>query len=326
MLALQRFFTDKNPDFTNKRTHLSDCSAHNSQTYTRRTPMFNITCESTVDLPQEYLKSRGCNAIHYSYFVNDTEHVDTMKNTTKSLEEFYKAIDEYRPTTSQISTERYEEFFRQNLCDGDILHIAFGDGMSQSVFNATKAADKINAENGNKVFVVNSTCSCVGYGMLTDIALDLRDNGKTLQQIVDFLEQNKTKIHHQFFSTTLSYFRKSGRVSGPAALIGNLLKLCPIMRLNKQGKIIAYGKAMSVSGAITKTESETLAHIKNGKNYDGKLWISHSACLDTAIKVKKRMQSTYPKADVRVFDIGPIIACHCGPGTVAVYFEGDERP
>ena len=288
--------------------------------------MFTITCESTVDLPLEYLKKRNCDAVCYSYFIGTEERVDHMQNTPETLEKFYKDLEEYKPTTSQIGGELYKDFFRAHLSDGNLLHLAFGSGMSQSVFNAMKAADEINAEVGKKVItVIDTTCSCIGYGLIVDTALDMRDNGATEEEIIAWMEQNKRRVHHQFFSTTLSYFKRSGRVSWAAAFLGNLLRLCPIMHLNNDGKIIANSKAMSVSKAIDKTMDEIAAHIENGGEYSGKLWISHSNCIQTAEKVMDKLKQAYPAADIRLFDIGPIIACHCGPGTVAIFFMGDDR-
>ena len=287
--------------------------------------MFTISCESTIDLPRAYIQRRKCDVLCYSYFLDSEERVDHMEHTPESLAEFYVDLEKYKPTTSQLSAETYKRFFTEHLVDGDLLHIAFGSGMSNSVNNAIMAAKEINATSEHKVTVVDSTCSCVGYGLIVDIALDMRDSGNTEQQIVDWLEANKHRVHHQFFTTTLSYFKRSGRVSWATAFIGNLLRLCPIMRLNHDGKIVAYGKVMSVSKAIDKTLDEVAAHIQDGADYCGKLWIGHSNCLETEQKVRARLQQVYPRADIRTFDIGPIIACHCGPGTVAVFFMGDER-
>ena len=153
----------------------------------------------------------------------------------------------------------------------------------------------------------------------------MRDAGKSFDELYDWAKANRTRVHHQFFSTTLSYYRRSGRVSGPASLIGNMLKLCPLLRLDKTGKIIAYSKVMSVSKAITKTVAETEAHVENGHEYDGKMWIAHSDCKTTAEAVTKQLKAAFPKADIRLFEIGPVIGSHCGRGTVAVYFMGDER-
>ena len=288
--------------------------------------MFTITCESTVDLSIEYLHKRNCDAICYSYFLGTEERVDHMQNTPETMEQFYKDLEEYKPTTSQIGGELYKDFFRAHLSNGNLLHLAFGSGMSQSVNNAMKAADEINAEAGKKVVtVIDTTCSCIGYGLIVDNILDMRDNGATEEELVAWLEKNKYRVHHQFFTTTLSYFKRSGRVSWAAAVLGNLLKICPIMRLNHDGKIVAYGKVLSVSKALDKTLEEISAHIENGSQYNGKLWIAHSNCIQTAEKTRSKLAEAYPAAYIRVFDIGPIIACHCGPGTVAIFFMGDER-
>lgn len=276
-------------------------------------------------MPLEHIQNRNCDALRYSYFLGTEEHVDSMQNTPESIAAFYENLEKFKPTTSQLSAEIYKEFFLQNLQHGDLLHIAFGSGMSNSVNNAFLAAKEINTKSKNKVTVIDSTCSCVGYGLLVDIALDMRDEGKSLKEIANWTENNKRKIHHQFFTTTLSYFKRSGRVSLAAAFLGNLLRLCPLMRLNNDGKIVAYSKVMSVSKAVDKTIEEVGNHIQNGKDYNGKLWIAHSNCPDAEQKVHTKLASLYPHADIRTFDIGPIIACHCGPGTVAVFFEGDER-
>ena len=288
--------------------------------------MFILTCESTADLPLSYLEERNISAIPYTYSVDGVEYVDDM-GKFDGRKQFYKFLsDGKRPQTSLICEERYVNFFREQLQKGDLLHVAFDSGLSQSVYNAYSAAEKLKKEfPKRRIVVIDSTSGCLGYGIFVDILADMRDEGKSFDIIYDWARANRTKLQHQFFSTTLTYYRRSGRVSGPAMLIGNLFKICPILRLNKEGKIIAYSKVMSVTKAINKTLEETAEHIQNGKDYDGKLWIAHSDCIDTAQIVLKKLQEEYPKADVQLFEIGPIIGSHCGQGTVAVYFMGDER-
>lgn len=288
--------------------------------------MFVLTCESTVDLPIGYLAKRQIVALPYTYCVDDVEYVDDM-GEFNGRTNFYQLLKKgKRPTTSQINIERYKNFFRQQLYQGDLLHVAFDSGLSQSVYNAYYAAEELKKEFPNRrIVVLDSTCGCLGYGILVDTLADMRDNGATFDQLYDFGKENRTKIHHQFFSTTLSYYRRSGRVSGPAATIGNIMHVCPLLRLDKNGKIIAYAKTMGITKAIDKTLEEVALHVENGTNYDGRMWVAHSDCIDTANKVIERLKQTYPRADVRLFDIGPVIGSHCGAGTVAVYFMGDER-
>lgn len=288
--------------------------------------MFNLTCESTTDLPLNYLSKRQIFALPYTYLVDNVEYVDDM-GEFDGRTNFYKLLKQgKRPTTSQINIERYKNFFRQQLSQGDLLHIAFGSWLSNSVHNAYYAAQELKKEFPNRrIVVLDSTCGCIGYGILVDTLADMRDKGASFDELFNWAKENRTRIHHQFFSTTLSYFRRSGRVSGPAATLGNILHLCPILRLDKSGKIIAYAKTMGTSKAIAKTLEEVAAHVQNGADYDGKMWVAHSDCINTANKVIERLKTNYPKADVKLFEIGPVIGSHCGGGTVAVYFFGDER-
>lgn len=288
--------------------------------------MFVLTCESTADLPLNYLNQRNIAAIPYTYCIDGVEYVDDM-GEFDGRKQFYKFLSDGKvPTTSQICIDRYMNFFREQLSKGDLLHIAFDSGLSHSVYNAYYAAEELKKEfPKRRIVVLDSTCGCLGYGIFVDTLADMRDAGKSFDELYDWAKANRTRVHHQFFSTTLSYYRRSGRVSGPASLIGNMLKLCPLLRLDKTGKIIAYSKVMSVSKAITKTVAETEAHVENGREYDGKMWIAHSDCIDTAEAVTKQLKAAFPKADIRLFEIGPVIGSHCGRGTVAVYFMGDER-
>lgn len=288
--------------------------------------MFTLSCESTVDITKRYLDERNIPVLPYTYSVDGEEFVDDMGENDGLTKLYAMLAQDKKPSTSQLSLEKYKQFFAELLQKGDVLHIAFGSGMSQSVERAFTAAKQVGALfPKRKIWVVDSTCSCVGYGLFVDTLADMRDAGKSPEEIYKWATENCRRVHHQFYTTTLQYFRRSGRVSGPAYFIGNLFKLCPIMRLNNDGKIIAYTKVMSVAKAISKTLDEVAAHIENGDNYNGKLWISHSNCLTSAKQIEAELTRRYPHADIRLFDIGPIIAVHCGPGTVAVYFWGDER-
>ena len=288
--------------------------------------MFTVSCESTIDLPREYIDGRNCPTIKYSYFFDGEEHVDDMDTSAEHMEKFYAVLKAKRPTTSLICQAAYEEYFEELMQKGDVLHIAFGSGMSQSVANAFLAQKVISAKYPDrKLYVVDSTCSSAGYGLLVDDALDKRDAGESIDQIYAWLKANVRRVHHQFFSTDLSYFKRSGRVSGSAALFGTLFGICPVMRLNYDGKIIAYSKTLGKKKALKHTLEEVRRHIENGENYDKKIFISHSDCLETAQTIRDMLAEAFPKASIRIVNIGPIIACHCGPGTTAVFFWGDER-
>lgn len=289
---------------------------------------FILSCESTVDMPFSYIDSRDIPVLFYNYTVDGTDYVDDMLRDPEALPRFYSMLEADKlPTTSQINSYRYEEFFDSLLKNGDVLHITFGTGMTKSYQNAVMAAKNMQEKYPDRrIIVIDSLCSSSGYGMLVDYAADMRDEGAEMDEVESWVNANRKNIHHQFYSTTLKFFRRTGRVSGAAAMIGNILGICPIMHLNADGKIIAYGKVRGKHNALITTVDTTEEHIKDGRDYDGKLYICHSNCPEDAEHTRVALAERFPKvADIKIFDIGTIIASHCGPGTVAVFFLGDER-
>ncbi len=291
---------------------------------------FLLSCESTVDLPYSYMEKRNIPVLFYSYQIEGTEYVDDMLRDPMALPRFYGFLEEGKmPHTSQINEFSYYDFFSELVKTHDkIFHIVLGSGMTTSIVNAEAAAKKVSDESGKTIVVLDSYCSSSGYGLLVDMAADMRDNGDSLEQVVEKTTELSKKIHHQFFSTTLKWFKKSGRVSGATAMIATVLGICPIMHLDNAGKIVAYSKARGKRAAIEKTVSEMVKHAENGNRYNGKVFLSHSNCLSTAYETKNEILKNFPNLksdDIKIFDIGTIIASHSGPGTVAVYFVGDVR-
>lgn len=291
---------------------------------------FILSCESTVDLPYSYVSSRDIPVAFYSYTVDGVEYADDMGRDKEALPRFYGFLADGKiPKTSQLILYRYLDFFEELLAKGqDILHIAFGSGMTPSVNNAKKAAEMLKEKFPNqKIVVIDSLCSSSGYGLIVDYAADMRDEGKALEEVAKWVESNSHNVHHQFFSTDIKYFKRSGRVSGAAAMVASVLGICPIMRLDDKGKIIAYDKVRGKKNAVNRTIDEMLSHANGGADYSGKCFVSHSNCEAEALETVGKIEESFPnlKGKIKVCDIGTIIASHCGPGTVAVFFLGDER-
>lgn len=289
--------------------------------------MYTVTCESTADLSYDYLRARNCNVIFYTYTIGEEEFVDDMDRNSGALAKFYEMVKTKRALTSQIPTESYENFFREQLKYGNVLHIAFSNGLSHSVYNAQQAAENVNKESSEyKVVVVDSLCGGGGYGLFVDGVLDERDRGANFEELCEWATINRTKTHLLFFSTDLTFFRRSGRVSAPVMMIGNLLHICPLMRVTKEGKIVVYSQVISAKKAITRILDDMEKMAEGGKDYCGKVIIQHSNCWNLVQQTKSAMNARFPKLqNVEIHDIGMVMASHCGPGTIAVYFWGDQR-
>lgn len=290
---------------------------------------FILSCESTVDLPYAYVDGRNIPVLFYSYTVDGQTYPDDMGRDPEALPRFYGFLEDGKiPSTSQLNVYQYAEFFEPLLQKGDLLHIAFGSGMTPSVTNAMAAAEMLRSKYPERrLTVIDSLCSSSGYGLLVDEAADMRDRGCSMEEVAQWVMENRQKVHHQFFSTDLKYYRRSGRMSGAAATVGTILSICPIMRLDDGGRIIAYDKVRGKKNAIVQTIQTMEQHVQNGTQYSGKCWICHSNCLTEAEQTRSALQAHFPniKGEIRICDIGTIIASHCGPGTVAVFYFGDER-
>ena len=288
--------------------------------------MYTISCESTVDLDLQHMNNRQIPTIAYTYTIDGQEYVDDMRSGN-GLALFYNKLAAGKNShTSLINVERYKDFFRPLLDKGDLLHVVFSSALSNSVVNALNAAEQLREEYPDrKIYILDSTCACVGLGMFADCLADLRDSGKNIDEVYQWALLNRGKVHHIFYSTTLTYFRRSGRVGAATALVGNLLHICPVMNTDINGKIVPVARCMSETKAVGKLLDKIAQTVRDGADYDGKLWLGHSDYISAANNVATKLKLAYPKADIRLFDIGPVIASHCGPGTVFVCYWGDER-
>lgn len=290
---------------------------------------FLLSCESTIDLPYSYANERNLPVLFYSYQVDGVNYEDDMGRNPEALPKFYGFLAEGKlPTTAQLNEFQYEMFFDNLLQQGDVLHIAFGSGMTASVQNAMLAAETLREKYPERrLVVIDSLCSSSGYGLLVDGAADLRDAGKSLDETADWVLAHRQNVHHQFYSTELKFYRRSGRMSGAAAAIGTVLGICPIMRLDDKGRIIAYDKVRGKKNAVARTVETMKRHAEGGEAYSGKVFICHSNCPADAEATKAAVAAAFPHIDgeIRICDIGTIVASHSGPGTVAVFFFGDAR-
>ena len=293
---------------------------------------FLLSCESTLDLPYSYTTERGIPVIFYTYVLDGTEHEDNMGRDPKVSENFYRSIyDGKLPTTSLVTEHRYEEYFEGLLQSTElpILHLAFSSGLTPSVRKAMAAAENVKQRYPDRrLEVIDTMCGGSGLGLLAELTADLRDEGKSIDEALEWVNENRFHVQHEFFSTDLKYLRRSGRVSGAVAMIATVLGICPIMKVIYDGKIIAYEKVRGKRHAIRRIVDAMEKHCGNPSEYSTKCYVGHSDCPEDAERMKQEILDRFPLLtvdSVRIVDIGTILASHCGPGTVAVFFMGDER-
>ncbi len=290
---------------------------------------YKITCCSTCDLTAEHLKSLGVEFAKYHYIIDGVDYKDDLF-VSSSPESFYGAIAAGAlPTTSQVTPEELLELWSPILAQGhDILHIEFSSGLSGGYASALSAQEEVKKHYpARKVVVVDSLCASSGYGLLVDKAVELKAGGMGLEELAAWLEENKLRLRHWFFSTNLQHFKRGGRISGPAATIGSLLKICPVMDVNCQGKLIIRKKVTGKKKAIKEMFEQMSAQAEGGAGYDGKCFISHSDVIADARELADLIHAGFPKLNgsVEIDNIGTVIGSHTGPGTVALFFFSSTK-
>lgn len=293
--------------------------------------MFNyvLTCCSTADMPYDYFIKRNIPFVCFRYFLDGKEYLDDLGQTI-SFEEFYTRIAEgSMPTTSQVNVVEYIEFFEPFLKNGkDILHISFSSGLSGAYNSAAIARDELlSIYPDRNILIVDSLGASSGYGLLTNMAADMRDNGASIEEVYNWLQENKLNVHHWFFSTDLTHYKRGGRISAASATVGTLLNICPLLNMSHDGKLTSHKKIRGKKHVISEIVHMMELHAKDGINYSGKCFISNSACYDDARKVADLVEEKFPflSGSVMINSVGTVIGSHTGPGTVALFFLGDKR-
>lgn len=281
-----------------------------------------------MDLPYSTFEKRDIPVLFYKYEVDGVEYEDVMMRSEEKYQEFYEFIDNGKvPNTSQINQFTYEEFFRDLLKDGkDLLHVCFGTGMTGSYYNAVRASEELQEEfPDRKILVLDSTCSSQGFGWFVLMMADKRDAGMSIDELYQWGIDNCRSIHHYFTTDDLKYFKRTGRLSGPAATLGAMLNIVPLMELDYDGKMQAYDKVRGKKKAIQKLIDRSLGIIRGGADYDGTIMIGNARNRKDAELLQSMLSEAYPKASFEIHEIGTIIVSHCGPGVISFYFPGEDR-
>ena len=288
-----------------------------------------LSCCSTADLSKEHFERRDIKYICFHFAIDGQEYIDDLGQTI-SYEEFYARMDKGAETrTSQINISEYVDYFTPFLEQGkDVFHVSLSSGISGSVNSARNAALIVNERfENNKVYVVDSLGASSGYGLLMNEAAEKRDEGLSAQELVAWLEENRLKMHHWFFSTDLSAYVRGGRISKTAAVFGGLLEICPLLNMDDAGHLVPRFKIRTKKKVIKEIVKKMEEYAENGNDYSGKCYISNSACYEDANQVADLVEANFPKLNgkVEINSVGTTIGAHTGPGTVALFFWGKER-
>lgn len=288
-----------------------------------------VTCCSTADMSRDFFKERAIPYVCFHFSIDGIQYPDDL-GLSIPFDEFYRKMSAgSEMTTSQVNINEFIDFFEPILQEEkDIIHVSLSSGISGTYNSANIARQELlNKYPGRKIAIVDSLGASSGYGLLVDMLADLRDQGVSFEDVYHWAENNKLYIHHWFFSSDLTFYIKGGRISATAGFFGKLLRICPLLNMDATGHLIPREKIRHKKQVIEKIVEKMRAHARDGLDYNGKCFISNSACLEDAKEVAALVESTFPhlQGKVVINSVGTVIGSHTGPGTVALFFVGDKR-
>lgn len=288
-----------------------------------------LSCCSTADMPREYFKKRDIAYLCFHFYLDGKLYLDDLGESMKFSELYDKMAKGSETQTSQPNVEEYKEHFEKYLAQGkDVIHLTLSSGISGANNSANIAAEELREKyTDRKLIVIDSYAASGGFGLVVDKLADLRDEGKSIDELEKYVLENRLKAHHWFFTTDLTYLVRGGRVSKVSGFFGNMLNICPLLNVNSEGKLIPRFKIRTKKKVIEATVEQMLMHAENANDYNGRCFITHAHCLDDAKALAALIETKMPalKDKIEINYIGTTIGAHTGPGTVALFFWGDER-
>ena len=286
---------------------------------------FIISTDSGCDLSLDVCRENGVVPQFMNYIDSEVIIKDTMEQN--DIIKFYKKMEEEGKMfkTSAVNIQEAYDFLKELIkYNKPIMHISLGSGISGTYNNFVAAKEKIDEKYpDNEIYIIDSTCASLGYGMLVLEACKLRDEGKNIKEVVNYIESVKRGINPYFTTNTLTYLARGGRVTKIASIFGNVLSIKPILRLDYDGHLLVHTKGHGKSNTYKKMIESIKEQVINPEEQT--LYISHSNAIETAVEFGEILKKELGFKDIYYSYIGSIIGSHTGPGLIAVFFHGKNR-
>lgn len=287
---------------------------------------YKIITDSCANLTDKQIAEYGVEILSLKYYIEGREFNSYIPGKKTDLSETYKLLREKAMITTSLATrEDCDKTIKPILENGeDALIIAFSSGLSGTYQNIMLAAeDYKELFPERKIIVVDSLCASLGEGMAVHYAVKLKNEGKSMEEVAEWLEKNKLSICHIFTIEDLFFLKRGGRLSGTSAVFGTLLGIKPMLHMEDDGKLYVTGK---VRGRAASLENLINSLNEQGENIaEQDIFIVHGDCENEANYVADEIKKRYGVKNIVINYIDPVIAAHAGPGTLAVFFLGKKR-
>lgn len=287
---------------------------------------YKIITDSTCDLPSTVIKELDVHVIPMEYILDGVSHFQDLEDEGEKTASFYGSLREGKvSSTSMINTSRFMGVFEPYLKAGqDILHVSFSSALSGSYNASRMAAEELKELYPERqILVLDSIAASIGQGLLVYHAVLKKRQGLSLEELYEWLEENKKKICHWFTVEDLMHLKRGGRISALSANIGTALNIKPILSVNMEGKLVNLGKVMGRKKSLSELIVKMNSCAETAENQV--VIIGHGDSLKDAEFLSTKLKNELHVKEVIMTQIGPIIGSHTGPGMIGLTFVGERE-
>ena len=290
---------------------------------------FEIVTDSCSNLVEDMIEDFGLHILPLTFMVDgeDAVYQSYLKGEKTDLKQFYTMMREGKVfKTSLPNLAESEALFRSILDKGhDLIYLAFSSGLSGTFQALSLMYSQLQEEYPDrKIYAVDTLAASGGQGLLVWYAVQHARAGETIDQVRDWVEENKLYLAHWFTVDDLMFLFRGGRVSKTAAWAGTLLNIKPVLHVDNEGHLIPMekvrGRKKSLNALVDHMEKSAVQPIS-----DQMVFITHGDCLEEAEYVAGKVKERFGVKDVIINYIDPVIGSHAGPGTMALFFLADQR-
>lgn len=284
---------------------------------------FQIITDSCCDFPTPMYGQLGLSFVPLTVEFRGNTFDDKNDDTLKDMYQGLRAGEVAK--TSAVNPSRWSQAMEKALAAGkDVLVLAFSSGLSTTYQSAVIAAEELKDEYPDrKIQVIDTLCASMGQGLLVWYACKKRDEGLSLDEVAQWVLDNRLHLCHWFTVDDLMYLKRGGRISAATALVGTMLQIKPLLHVDDEGHLINMTKTRGRKAAIDAMVKKAQ---ELGAGYDNStMFISHGDCLTDAEYLSRQLKEKCGVKDVVISYVGAVIGSHSGPGTLALFFLGSHR-
>ena len=282
--------------------------------------------DSCCDLSDELARELNLTVLPLSLHISGETFRNYLDGRDLSFHEFYERVrGGIMPTTSAVSVGDFEAAMRAVLAEGrDILCLCFSSALSTTYQSASIAAEHLRTEfPDGQIAVVDTLCASGGQGLLAWMCAQERDAGKSLSELREFAEREKSKICHWFTVDDLNHLKRGGRLSAATALFGTMLAIKPVLHVDDAGRLISMEKARGRRASIQALADHMAATAMEPEKYPA--FITHGDCPDDAETLAEEVRRRLGVRKPFISYVGPVIGSHTGAGVLTLFFYGQPR-